>query len=146
MSTIPFRQAPGDIAPAPENPQIENDPVPHYTYDASLLFHRMELHQVDRVHLADHDPLLFRELQARCALCPSKEQCVLDNLNNAMSEEARAYCANASTLTAFGKQAQKIALPRTPGEARHGPQQYYYIGSKGGVVPQWWAESASHIP
>jgi len=34
--------------------------------------------QVDRDGLASNDPLLFRELQALCTLCRSKERCVLD--------------------------------------------------------------------
>ena len=49
-----------------------------YSYDASLLFRRMAALQVDRDELASNDPLLFRELQARCTLCRSKERCVLD--------------------------------------------------------------------
>ena len=144
MSIILSGQAPSELERALENPPT-NETTSRYAYDANLLFRRMELHQVDRAHLADHDPLLFRELQARCALCPSKERCAVDNLNDAMSDEARAYCLNASTLAGLGAQIQKIALPRSD-DLQLGPQPYYYIGSKGGVVPHWWAETASRVP
>jgi hypothetical protein len=119
------------------------DPVPHYAYDASLLFHRMEFYQIDRAFLADIDPLLFRELQAVCVLCPSKEQCVADNLNGSISEASRTYCPNARSLIALSEQTQKIALPHESADPRLGPQQYYYVSSKGGVVPHWWAEMHS---
>jgi hypothetical protein len=131
-----------NVPEASENARLgnESDLPPDYAYDASLLFHRMELHQIDRAGLAERDPPLFRELQALCTLCPSKEQCIFDNLKDAMSETARAYCPNAKTLIALGDRPQKIFLPRTSGDARLGPQQYYYVSSKGGVVPHWWVE------
>jgi hypothetical protein len=143
MSIILSGQAPSELERVLENPPTDRT-ASHNGYGASLLFHRMELHQVDRVHLADHDPLLLRELQARCTLCPSKEQCVIDNLNGALSEEARAYCLNAGTLVALSEQAQKISLPPSD-DAQLGPKPYYYMGSKGGVVPHWWVEAASRI-
>ena len=49
--------------------------LPRYSYDASLLFRRMAALQIDRDELASNDPLLFRELQAVCTLCRSKERC-----------------------------------------------------------------------
>jgi len=129
---------------APELPLGRaGDPVPHYAYDASLLFQRMKFYQIDRAYLADIDPLLFRELQAVCILCRSKEQCVADNLNDSTSEASHAYCPNARSLTALSEQTQKIALPHEPGDPRLGPQQYYYVSSKSGVVPHWWAEMHS---
>jgi hypothetical protein len=117
--------------------------VPHYAYDASLLFQRMKFYQIDRAYLSDIDPLLFRELQAVCVLCPSKDQCVVDNLSGSTSEASRAYCPNARSLTALSEQTQKIALPQESGGLRIGPQQYYYVSSKSGVVPHWWAEMHS---
>ena len=126
---------------APESPLGRaGDSVPHYAYDASLMFQRMKFYQIDRAYLSDIDPLLFRELQAVCVLCPSKEQCVADNLNGSTSEASRAYCPNARSLTALSEQTQKIALPHESGGRRLGPQQYYYVSSKSGVVPHWWAE------
>ena len=129
---------------APDSPLGRvGDPVPHYAYDASLLFQRMESYQIDRAYLADIDPMLFRELQAACVLCPSKEQCVADNLNDSISQASRAYCPNARALIALSEQPQKVALPHESGGSRLGPQQYYYVSSKSGVVPHWWAEMHS---
>ena len=144
MSIIPSEQAPCELEWLLESPPTDRTDS-HYACDANLLFRCMELHQIDRVHLADHDPQLLRELEARCTLCPSKEQCVVDNLNGAMSEEARAYCLNAGTLATLSEQPQKIGLRRSD-DAQLGPQPYYYTGSKSGVVPHWWAEAASRIP
>ena len=63
------------------------------------------------------------------------------------SQRLRAYCRNAETLVNLGDRAdQKIFLPRKSGDARFGPQQYYYVSSKSGVVPHWWAEAARCIP
>ena len=129
---------------APESPLGRaEDPMTHYACDASLLFQRMKFYQIDREYLADVDPLLFRELQAVCILCRSKEQCVADNLNDSTSEASRAYCPNARLLTALSEQKQKTALPHESGRPRLGPQQYYYVSSKSGVVPHWWAEMHS---
>ena len=57
---------------------LDSDPVdiPRYSYDASLLFGRMALLQIDRFELARDDPLLLRELQGICTLCGSKEECL----------------------------------------------------------------------
>jgi hypothetical protein len=63
------------------------------------------------------------------------------------SQRLRAYCRNAETLVNLGDRAdQKIFLPRKSGDARFGPQQYYYVSSKSGVVPHWWVEAARCIP
>jgi hypothetical protein len=144
MLTFPSEDARSSFGAAPGNTPIgkERDTVPHYVYDASLLFRRMEMHQIDPTHLAHRDPLLFRELQALCTLCPSKDRCAGDNLSDTMSEASGAYCPNVKTFIALGDRAQKIFLPGTSGDTRLGPQQYYYISSKGGVVPHWWVESA----
>jgi hypothetical protein len=79
--------------------------VGRYSYDASLLFRRMAALRIERDELASDDPLLFRELQGLCALCRSKERCVLD-LAHERDELAnpawREYCPNAATLNALG--------------------------------------------
>jgi hypothetical protein len=67
---------PSDVA-ADAGPSGEAPDLPRYSYDASLLFRRMAALQVDRDELVSDDPLLFRELQALCTLCRSKERCVL---------------------------------------------------------------------
>jgi hypothetical protein len=137
--------------------EIEN--VPSYCYDASLLFRRMGINGIARTEFAQDDPLLFCELQARCTLCPSKEQCVFDlahEADDACSDGWRGYCPNAATLVALGAEQSrraadvetaaliqgaaatayhKIFLERRSGESRFGPRSYYYPASKGGVVP-----------
>ncbi len=76
-----------------------------YCYDASLLFRRMAILQIDRDELASDDPLLFRELQGLCTLCRSKGRCVRDLAlegNGAGRQDWREYCPNARTLNALG--------------------------------------------
>jgi hypothetical protein len=109
MLTFPSEDARSSFGAAPGNPPIgkERDTVPHYVYDASLLFRRMEMHQIDPTHLAHRDPLLFRELQALCTLCPSKDRCAGDNLSDAMSEASGAYCPNAKYLHRARRQGAK---------------------------------------
>ena len=77
------------------------DELPRCFYDASLLFRRMALNQVDRAEVEENDPLLFFELQGICTLCRSKEQCVVDLGNEAVddsSEGWREYCPNGLML------------------------------------------------
>jgi len=78
----------------------------------------------DRNELASNDPLLFRELQARCTLCRSKERCVLDlaqECGEPGNREWREYCLNATTLNALGavqncaRAAQYLRTPRSTG-------------------------------
>ena len=88
-----------DAGPLGEMPDF-----PRHSYDASLLFRRMAALQVDREEIARDDPLLFREFQALCTLCQSKERCVLDLAQERQSgnESWREYCLNATTLDALG--------------------------------------------
>jgi hypothetical protein len=103
-------------------PSGEASDLPRYSYDASLLFRRMAALQVDRNELASDDPLLFRELQALCTLCRSKERCLLDlaqESDEAGNREWREYCLNATTLNALGavqncaRAAQYLRTPRS---------------------------------
>jgi len=55
---------------------VETPAPPHF--DTSLLFRCMDMLQVDPSELARDDPVLFRELQAVCTLCCSKEECSQD--------------------------------------------------------------------
>ena len=98
--------------------------LPRYSYDASLLFRRMAALQIDRDELASNDPLLFRELQAVCTLCRSKERCVLDlaqECDEPGNQSWREYCLNATTLNALGavqncaRAAQYLRTPRSSG-------------------------------
>jgi hypothetical protein len=95
-----------------------------YSYDASLLFRRLAALQIDRDELASNDPLLFRELQALCTLCRSKERCVLDlaqECDEPGNQGWREYCLNATTLNALGavqncaRAAQYLRMPRSTG-------------------------------
>jgi hypothetical protein len=95
-----------------------------YCYDASLLFRRMAILQVDRDELASDDPLLFRELQGLCTLCRSKGRCVRDLAlegKEAGRQEWREYCPNATTLNALGAvqncswAARHLKTPRSTG-------------------------------
>jgi hypothetical protein len=74
-------------------------------YDGSLLFRCMDMLQIDRDELAKNDPLLFRELQGRCALCRDKAQCMhaqAHTFEDADWDRWREYCPNSSTLTTIG--------------------------------------------
>jgi hypothetical protein len=64
---------------------FEEEPPRHF-YDASLMFRRMALNQIDQAELMEKDPLLFCELQGICTLCRSKEQCVVDLANETGDE------------------------------------------------------------
>jgi hypothetical protein len=82
----------------------EGRSVPRCVFDADLLFRCMELLGIEQRALAVDDPLLFRELQGRCCLCPSKDECVED-LAEAFDDERwvkwRMYCPNSGTLIAI---------------------------------------------
>jgi hypothetical protein len=145
MLALRPQEAPGDVTEEPSNSRINqtSDATPHYACDTSLLFRRMKSHQIDLSYFAESDPLLFRQMQALCSLCQSKKRCVVE-LDGNMPEGGRAYCPNARTLIALSEK-PKMPLPRRSGDAPFCPQQYYYVGSKSGVVPHWWAEAASRI-
>jgi hypothetical protein len=52
---------------------------------------------IDRDQLAIDDPLLFRELQGFCTLCPSKQRCIHD-LASHLRAATTDYCPNAGIL------------------------------------------------
>ena len=83
----------------------ENLTMPRCCYDASLLFRRMTLLQIDRDELARDEPLLLRELQGLCTLCGGKADCVRDldrEWKTGEPQDWREYCPNAATLNALG--------------------------------------------
>jgi len=83
----------------------EGSQSPRYCYDSSLLFRCMEMLRVDRDDFAQADPLLFRELQGRCALCRVKETCVQDlasRFDDDLWDKWQAYCPNSATLRTVG--------------------------------------------
>lgn len=89
--------------PTPGDSQVAG--LPRYSYDASLLFRRMALLQIDRDELAKDEPLLLRELQGFCTLCTPKQQCLRDlewECKTGEPQDWREYCPNAATLNALG--------------------------------------------
>jgi hypothetical protein len=79
--------------------------MPRYHYDASLLFRRMILLQIDRRELARDEPLLLRELQGLCTLCGSKPECVRDlqrEYETSEPQDWHEYCPNSAMLHALG--------------------------------------------
>jgi hypothetical protein len=102
------RVGPGEVSYMVRDSAMSGAEMPnlaHYCYDASLLFRRMAILQVDRDKLASDDPLLFRELQGLCTLCRSKERCVRDltrECDQAGRQDWREYCPNATTLNSLG--------------------------------------------
>jgi hypothetical protein len=89
---------------------------PHWFYDASLLFRRMALSQIDRTELEENDPLLFRELQGICTLCQRKDRCIakLAEPKDDHSDGWREYCPNASALATLAME-QNCGLARPYG-------------------------------
>jgi len=95
--------------------------VARYLYDSSLLFSCMQSLQIDRHELGHDHPLLYRELQGICTLCPSKDVCAQDTTQQstqALPETWQKYCPNASTLNVIGavqncgRAAQYFKTPR----------------------------------
>jgi hypothetical protein len=76
---------------------------PHWLYDASLLFRRMALNEIDLAELAEADPLLFRELQGICTLCRDKSRCIVEfsKPDDDGPDQWRGYCPNAAALAAL---------------------------------------------
>jgi hypothetical protein len=80
--------------PRPEWSAEAVDPTGRLAYDASLLFCRMAMLGIDREQLAASDPLLFRELQARCTLCRDKRRCVRELGGEITQAGWPDYCPN----------------------------------------------------
>jgi hypothetical protein len=92
-----------------------------HVLDGGLLFRCMDMLQIDRTDLAKEDPLLFHELQGRCALCRDREECMRElahEFDDARWDKWREYCPNASTLLSIGavqncaRAAPHIKMPR----------------------------------
>jgi hypothetical protein len=97
-------------------PLIEASPSPkphHNPHDASLLFSCMDVLQIDHGKLARDEPLLYRELQGVCTLCPNNRDCSFDLLGGFSGmrwDEWWLYCPNSAMLTTIGA-LQKCAHP-----------------------------------
>jgi hypothetical protein len=104
------------------SPAVREMPTPAYNIiNGGLLFRSMDMLAIDRSELAQDDPLLFRELQGRCAACRSRAICAREQalgLDDAGWDAWRGYCPNSSTLLAIGavqncaRAAQQIRMPR----------------------------------
>jgi|SRR5690349_10719453 len=97
-------------------PENEWRQLPLLCNDASLLFRRMALLRIDADDLARDEPLLTRELQARCVLCSGKERCIEDLIveeDTSDPRDWRDYCPNAAVLNAVG------AIHNCPRAAQH---------------------------
>ena len=103
-------------------PAVRATPVsPYNIINGGLLFRCMDMLAIDRSELAQDDPLLFRELQGRCAACRSRVTCAEEQaqeLDDAGWDAWRGYCPNSATLLAIGavqncaRAAQQIRVPR----------------------------------
>jgi hypothetical protein len=110
------------IGRAATAPAACETPAPGYNIlNGGLLFSCMDMLAIDRNELAQDDPLLFRELQGRCAACRSRATCarqLAHEFDDAGWDAWRVYCPNSSTLTAIGavqncaRAAQHLRMPR----------------------------------
>jgi hypothetical protein len=76
-----------------------------HAQDADLLFCCMDMLQIDRSRLMRDEPLLYRELQGVCTLCPNKQDCSFDlasGFDGVRWDEWWLYCPNSAMLTAIG--------------------------------------------
>ena len=74
-------------------------------FDASLPFRCMDMLQIDRSKLMRDEPLLYRELQGVCTLCPNKQDCSFDlagGFDGVRWDEWWLYCPNSAMLTTIG--------------------------------------------
>jgi hypothetical protein len=75
------------------------------SHDAGLLFCCMDVLQIDHSKLARDEPLLYRELQGVCTLCPNKRNCSFDlagGFDGMRWDEWWLYCPNSAMLTTIG--------------------------------------------
>jgi hypothetical protein len=108
------------IAAGPAQAAAEIPGVTVHVLNGGLLFRCMDMLQIDRAELANEDPLLFHELQGRCALCRDRAECMralAHGFDDARWERWREYCPNSSTLMTIGavqncsRAAQHIKMP-----------------------------------
>jgi hypothetical protein len=106
--TAPLSSGPGllhTVEYASASSAGEMPPPAYNVFNGGLLLRCMDMLQIDRNELAKDDPLLFRELQGRCALCRDRETCereLAHEFDDADWDEWRAYCPSSATLTTIG--------------------------------------------
>jgi hypothetical protein len=108
-SNVPVSWQKGDgmekIAPvAPPRSEKSQQQCSHC--DAGLLFCCMDMLRIDRTKLMCDEPLLYRELQGVCMLCPNRQECSLDlavgELDADKWDEWWLYCPNSAMLRTIG--------------------------------------------
>ena len=65
----------------------------------------MDMLQIDRSKLMRDEPLLYRELQGVCTLCPNKQDCSFDlagGFDGIAWDEWWLHCPNSAMLTTIG--------------------------------------------
>ena len=82
--------------------------------DVRLLLRRMAVLDVAPDQVNSADPLLFRELQGRCSLCPSRAICACEiwrkDAADAQSRDWQEYCPNAAMLGFLSRTAHANVL------------------------------------
>ena len=89
-----------EASPSGKKPKRRRNP-----HDAGLLFCCMDVLQIDHNKLARDEPLLYRELQGVCTLCPNKRDCAFDladGFDGMRWDEWWLYCPNSAMLTTIG--------------------------------------------
>src|ERR1700746_3113805 len=89
-----------DSSPSGKPPKRRRSP-----HDAGLLFCCMYVLQMYHRKLAQAEPLLYRELQGVCTLCPNKRDCAFDlagGFGGTRWDEWWLYCPNSAMLTTIG--------------------------------------------
>jgi hypothetical protein len=74
---------------------------------ADLLYRRLGALGLDKEKIAQDEPAVLKDLQRLCSLCESKGRCMHDLDRDPNDAAWRAYCPNASTLTALRAEADQ---------------------------------------
>jgi hypothetical protein len=103
-------------------------------HDASLLFCCMDVLQIDHNKLAQDEPLLYRELQGVCTLCPNKRDCAFDlskEFDGMRWDEWWLYCPNSAMLTTIG------ALQKCRHPPHYQGERFQSSSASQGVTTDW---------
>ncbi len=68
---------------------------------ADLLFHRMEVLDLDRNEVGRVERATFQDLQRVCTMCNCQKRCARDLAHDPSDPVWKDYCPNAQTLTAL---------------------------------------------
>ncbi|MGO9632092.1 MAG: DUF6455 family protein [Xanthobacteraceae bacterium] len=73
----------------------------HGPESADLLFHRMEVLDLDRNEVGRVERATFQDLQRVCTMCNCQKRCARDLAHDPSDPVWKDYCPNAQTLTAL---------------------------------------------